>query len=296
MSAAADHGFYPPVPIVERPVFHWPGRKALALGLVVSVEYYEMQPPPGAFIPPNVPGGFGRGPYPDFRNYGARAYGTRAGVPRLLDLFSSLGLKATFAVDALTARYTPGVIAQILREGHEIAAHGQSVTRVVSEDMPEHEERAYIASVCDTLAQSTGIAPRGWHGPEYGESSRTPTLLAEAGFDYLLDWPNDEQPVRMVTASGPLFAMPMLVDFDDVYAIAERRLSVTRWAQAVRDGVAQLIKDGRTSGRMLILNLHPWLIGHPHRIDVLAALLHDLAADPDILSAPISSLVDFIPD
>ena len=53
---------------LRRPL-HWPGGARLAFAVVVSAEYYEMQPNPANFIPANVPGGFGRAPYPDFRAF-----------------------------------------------------------------------------------------------------------------------------------------------------------------------------------------------------------------------------------
>ena len=54
------------------------------------------------------------------------------------------------------------------------------------------------------IEAAAGRRPAGWHGPEYGESARTPTLLAELGVRYVLDWPNDEQPYTMTTTAGPI--------------------------------------------------------------------------------------------
>ena len=38
---------------------------------------------------------------------------------------------------------------------------------------------AYIASAIDALERAGCARPVGWHGPEYGQSERTPALLAE---------------------------------------------------------------------------------------------------------------------
>ena len=61
-SADTEHSYYERVPIIRRPALRWPGNARLAFAIVISAEYYELQPPKDAFIPPNVPGGFGRGP------------------------------------------------------------------------------------------------------------------------------------------------------------------------------------------------------------------------------------------
>ena len=53
--------------IALRPPLCWPNDARIAFAVVVSTEYYELQPAPTGFTPANVPGGFGRAPYPDVR-------------------------------------------------------------------------------------------------------------------------------------------------------------------------------------------------------------------------------------
>ena len=272
---AGGHGYYARTPITGRAAFAWPAGAHAAFAILVSAEYYEMQPLASAFMPPNLPGGFGRGPYPDYRVYSARAYGNRVGIYRVFEALERSGLRATVALDALSAKLNPRMVGHILRRGDEIAGHGQSVNRVISALMSEQEERDHIRASLDAVEHACGVRPAGWHGPEYGESSRTPALLAELGVSYVLDWPNDEQPVVMTTPHGSLLSIPMLIDFDDVYAQVHRRLTVERWAQCVEDGIDQLIADA--SGRLLVLNLHPWLIGHPFRSTYLVELLDRIA-------------------
>ena len=74
----------------------------------------------------------------------------------------------------------------------------------------------------------------------------------------------------------PLTAVPMLVDLDDVFAHWYRKLTMARWQRAVADALDRMIEDGKTQPRMLVLNLHPWLIGAPWRISYLDAVLADL--------------------
>src|SRR5262249_23219699 len=128
----------------------------------------------------------------------------------------------------------------------------------------------------DALERVGGTRPVGWHGPEYGQSEHTPALLAELGIDYVLDWPNDEQPFLMHTRPRPLVSMAMALELDDVVTMWHRRVSAERWRQTVADALDQLLADGATAGRHLMLNLHPWLIGHPHRIGYLEEVLADI--------------------
>ena len=172
----------------------------------------------------------------------------------------------------------------------EIAGHGHAVTNVISNHMTEAEEHAYIRSALETLQSVSGDRPLGWHGPEYGQSERTPALLAELGIEYVLDWPNDEQPFLMRTPSGPLVSLAMALELDDVIAMWHRRISGERWRQAIAEAFDQLLADGARSGRHLILNIHPWLIGHPHRIGYLEDVLADVRSREGVWIATASEI------
>jgi allantoinase len=273
MTQNTDPLFHSHSTIVSRPPVRWPDGNKVAFAVVVSVEYYEVQPPPDAFIPANLPGGFGRAPYPDVRAFSQREYGNRVGVFRVMDALDRHSVRATAAVDANVACRYPYLIGQFQRRAWEIACHGISLTQVISSRMPPEQERDYILSSKQQVERVTGARAGGWHGPEYGESDRTPMLLAAAGFDYVLDWPNDEQPYWMTTDAGSIVSLPMALELDDVVANYHRKITMARWQRAVIEALDQLLADSSTSGRHLVLNVHPWLIGHPHRISFLEDLL-----------------------
>jgi hypothetical protein len=46
------------------------------------------------------------------------------------------------------------------------------------------------------------------------------------------------------------------------------------------------------SGRVMCIALHPYLIGQPHRIDMLDRVLHDICTHPDVWTATGSEIVD----
>lgn len=281
----AEHDYYEHRSITHRTPLRWPQERPLAFAIVVSIENYEMLPSDDAYLPPNLPGGFGRAPYPDFRAFSMREYGNRVGIFRLMDVLDSRGMRATAAMDAYIAARRPFIVQQCLQRDWEIAAHGLSVTRMISSRMTDAEERQYVRTAVDAVTQAGGKPPHGWHGPEYGESARTPEILAASGLRYVLDWPNDEQPYRMRTRAGPLISIPMAIDLDDVFAHWHRRIGMDRWQRAVIEAVDRLIADGAHSGRLLVLNLHPWLIGQPHRIGNLRAVLDQVCRRQEIWCA-----------
>ncbi len=286
----ADHGLFGASPIVARKPVAWPGGARLAFGLVVSIEQYEMAQAPGAFLPVTLPGGMGRGPYPDFRSYSLREYGNRIGVFRVMDALDRHGLRATAAIDASVATHKPAIVRECLARDWEIAAHGNAVTQVITAKLETADEQRQVAAALAAIESATGKRPAGWHGPEYAESARTPGVLAGLGIDYVLDWPNDELPYLMRTPSGPLVSMPMLVDFDDVFAHWYRKLTMARWQRSIADALDRLITDGATHPRMLVLNLHPWLIGQPWRVSYLDAVLADLRRREDVWCATVGEI------
>ncbi len=282
MHEATEHSLYPRDAHASLPAERWPHGKPVALAFVVSAEYYDLYPPPEAFTPAMVPGGFGRGPYPDYRAFSMREYGNRVGVFRLMDVLSAHGLRATLAADAFVARHRRPVVERALALGWDLAGHGLSVTDVISSRMPEERERDYIGEALHALRSASGRAIAGWHGPEYGESARTPRLLAEAGVRYLLDWPHDERPVPLHTGAGTVLSLPMSADLDDVMALWHRKIPMERWVRAVLDAVDRLALDGARGGRLLVLNLHPWLSGQAYRATYLDELIARLTRRSDV--------------
>jgi peptidoglycan/xylan/chitin deacetylase (PgdA/CDA1 family) len=158
--------------------------------------------------------------------------------------------------------------------------------------MSENEERDYIRTSLDEIEKQSGVRPLGWHGPEYGESERTPEILAGLGVRYVLDWPNDEQPYLMTTEAGSIVSIPMALELDDVIAHYHRRISMKRWKQGVIDAIDQLSSDGCQNGRHLVLNLHPWLTGHPHRIGFLEELLAEVRERKDVWTTTTGQIAD----
>ena len=72
-------------------------------------------------------------------------------------------------------------------------------------------------------------------------------------------------------------SLPVAIDCDDVVAHWHRKLTMARWQRSVCDAIDQLVTDGAESGRLFVLNLHPWLIGHPFRIGFLEEALDHIS-------------------
>ncbi len=287
-----DNEFYDWSPITTRPALTWPADARVALCVILSLEHYEWSLPEGWFQPP-APGGLGRGTFPDLRSYSHHEYGNRVGIFRVLDILDRYGIPPTVAMDATVAKNYPFLIEECDKRGAEFIGHGQTVTRMITSDMSEEEERQYIRESVEALAEATGERPAGWFGPEYGESTRTPSLLAAEGIRYVCDWPNDEQPYPMKVAEGRLFSLPVHVEVEDLFTQWNRGVSIMHYSQMIRDTFDGLYVDGAETGRTLVLSLHPWLIGQPFRSKYLDLALAHISRHAGVWKATGKEIVDW---
>jgi allantoinase len=288
-----DHDYYAWSPISRRPRLAWPNDAKVAFFVVVNVEHFEVEPALGTQFPSDFPGGLHhRRPVPDLVNHSIREYGNRIGVFRVMAALDKYGVKATAAIDVESAFRCGVIVDEIRKRNWEFAAHGRAVTAPITSDMPEEAERHYISSVLQAIKGVSGSPVRGWLGPEYSESYRTPGLLGGAGVDYVLDWPNDEQPYRMNVSDGQLVSLPLLLELDDVFAHWNRRVPIWTWADMVTDAFDQLCVDGAKNPRVMGLNLHPWLIGQPFRVGFLEQVLEHICSSADVHVATAGEIVD----
>jgi len=288
-----DHGHYAWAPLnATRAPLTWPGSARVALCVIVTLEHMEWRRPAGSYQVPNLAGGYGQGPFPDVTAWSHREYGHRVGIFRVLDVLERHGIRPTVAMDALTAEHYPFLVRHCLARGAEIIGHGISVNRMITSRMTEEEEREYIRASLDAVARATGKLPAGWLGPEYGESVNTPRLLAQAGIRYVCDWANDEQPYALQVPSGELHALPVTLPLDDISALWDRRIGIDRYSDMIREAFDTLYREGDESGRLLVLNLHPFLIGQPFRIGFLDTALRHIVGHPEVWAATGSEIID----
>lgn len=285
-----DQDLYPVSPMPSRKPVAWPGGKPVAVTLLVNLEWFPITPNDKPFRAP----GHMVTPYPDYRHYTAREYGTRVGFYRLLDAFAKAGVKATVAANSAIAERYPSIIADILSAGHEIIAHSTDMNGTIASTLPEEEERALITAARDTLAQTMGKAPRGWQSIARSQSWNTPRLLVEAGFDYMCDWVNDDLPYIATTEAGTIVSVPFNHELSDRQMISVQQQSMDSVAQQAEDALAWLKAESAQydSGRVLPFTLTPYITGLPYRMDAFEALLGRLAGDDATWFATAGDLVD----
>ncbi len=272
-----DHGLYPWSNLFERPPLAWPQGKAVAVVVVVSCEFFPLTP---SDVPFRAPGHM-QTAYPDYRHFTARDYGSRLGVPRLVEALAKVGARASFAMNSRWAERFPQLAREIVAAGHEVIAHSTDMNGTIATGLAEADERALISGSLAGLEAVTGVRPKGWLSIARSQSWNTPRLLAEAGLGHCLDWVNDELPFRMATPAGSLINVPLNHELSDRQVIATCQQSADSYAEQLRDAYALLAGEAAThGGRMLPIHLTPYISALPYRIDAIEGLLGWLAAQP----------------
>ena len=130
-----------------------------------------------------------------------------------------------------------------------------------------------------TIAQHEGRPPDGWLSPWIAETERTPDLLHEAGYHYLLDWCMDDQPVWMKTRQGRLLAVPYPQELNDSAAIIGRHVGAQDFADMVIDQFDEMLEQSRGRQPLVMgIALHAMIVGQPFRLRALRRALRHIAA------------------
>jgi allantoinase len=252
-------------PITERAPLKLPGGARVAVYTIVNVENWRpTHAMPRTILPPPM----GQPLLPDVPNWAWHEYGMRVGFWRFHEALSERGLKATLAVNGTACRMYEKACAAARDSGWEFMGHGY-------EQGPMHRVEDQAKAIGDTVAaikDFTGRPPRGWESPGLTETDETLDLLAEAGIEYVADWPLDDQPVSLKVRSGRIVSVPYPVEVNDVVMSAVQLQPSDEILRRGRDTFDRLYKDGAKTPRVMGISIHPYLTGAPHRIRYLEEL------------------------
>ncbi len=284
-----DHERYDWSLLSSRPKINWPNDKKLALWINIPIQFFPLNQKGEPF---KVPGGMTM-PYPDLRHFSLRDYGNRVGIYRLLKAFDKYNITPTFAINAMAASRIPYLVDHISERENDVICHGMDMDSIHHSGLGKQNERDLIQRSSDMLNERIKGDIKGWLSPAKNESLDTPDLLSESGFHYVCDWVNDDMPYQLNTDTQPLTAMPLSTELEDFFVIQQNFHSEQSWLEQVSDASDFLIEEAhQQGGRLLSLNIHPWLMGQPHRIIFLEQLLEKLSSSNEIWSAGANDIHD----
>lgn len=234
------------------------------------------------------------------------------GVRRILPLLDRYGAKATFFVPGHTALAFPSAVRAIAEAGHEIGHHGWVHENPVL--LTPDEERSVLLRGFEALREVAGVRPVGYRSPAWDNSPATIPLLLEHGFlyessmmghDYEPYWcrVGDRWSKTEAFEFGTpvdLVELPVAWHLDDFphfefLAGSHGYLQGGRAPSSVLETwVAELdyLAD-RIGAGILVVTMHPQIIGRGSRMLMLEQFLDHTASKPNV---GFTRCIDYVTD
>ncbi len=266
-----DPGLYDYLPYnQQRPRIAWPNGARVAFWVAPNIEFYELDPPRN---PSRA--AWGR-PAPDVSGYSYRDYGNRAGFWRMFEAMEKHRIRGSVSLNVAVCQHHPEIIEACSKAGWEFYSHGTYNTRYLM-NMDEAQERAVIQDSIDTIRDHTGQKLDGWLAPALTYTDRTMDLVAEMGLSYVCDLFHDDQPTPLKVKQGKLISLPYSLEMNDVIAYNVNLVAPRQYGEIIRRQFDQLYEEGKHSGTVMCIPLHPYLVGWPYRIKAFEEALAYIA-------------------
>ena len=219
-------------------------------------------------------------PHIERQSWESRPCRVERNVQRLLELFAQHNAHATFFTLGWIAERYPGLVRDIVAQGHELASHGYSHLRATEQSRSEFD--ADVRRAKALLESIGGCAVRGYRAPSFSIDHSNDwafDVLVEAGYSYS----SSVYPVRhdhYGMPDAPRFA------YRSRPGLLEVPLSTTQWLGR------NLPASGGGYFRLAPYSLSRWALRRVNTVDNQPAIfyLHPWEIDPDQPRVPGTSL------
>jgi len=212
----------------------------------------------------------------------AGEYGAMNGLPRVLETLDRHGIAGSFYIPAVSALLHPRMIEDIRKPGrHEIGVHGW-----IHENLPElndaAEEERLLNQAIDYLTKASGKRPVGYRAPSWAFSQHTLGLIRKAGFLYDSSLMAMDEPYEIVSNGQPtgLIELPVEWILDDAPYFG--RAGSLPSPEAIFSVYRDEFDVAYAEGTMMMLTMHPHVIGHRSRIVHLDKLIGYMKSKPGV--------------
>src|SRR5919201_219002 len=224
-------------------------------------------------------------------------YGSRVGVPRILDLLARHDIKASFFVPGVVALLHPDEQKRVVDEGHEIGMHGW--IHEFTSELPQAVEGDLMRRAYETLEKITGRAPVGVRCPSWDFSPHTLTFIRELGLLYDSSLMADDEPYEILQDGEPTGLVELPVEWirdDAPYFVMERYLGIRPYTPP--RGVLSIWKDefdrAYADGGLFQLTMHPHIIGHRSRLVILEELIDYISGQSGVWWATHADVATYV--
>ena len=241
------YGSRPPHP-------RWPGEARVAVQFVLNIEegaescLLNGDAQSEAWLH-ELPGRPARTGERDLSVEGMYEYGSRAGVWRILGLFSVRGLPLTAFAVGQALELNPELARALVAAGHEVAGHGYRWLDY--RDIPVDEERRHIRLTIEVIERLCGQRPVGWYTGRVSPNTRR-LLREEGGFLYSSDAYNDDLPYWLAGSPAHLVIPYTLVNNDARYLLPNGFACGDDFFRLLKDAFDQLWQEGARCPKKMV--------------------------------------------
>jgi peptidoglycan/xylan/chitin deacetylase (PgdA/CDA1 family) len=209
-------------------------------------------------------------------------FGARVGSPRIMRLLERHAVPATFFMPAVSALIHPDEPRAVVSAGHELGIH--SWIHEFNSTLPYEAERDLAFRARDVLARLSGREPVGMRTASWDFSPSTLKIIREMGLLYDSSLMADTEPYELLEHGEPTGVVEIPVEWirDDAVYFNMDRMSALRpytGPEAVFDIFRRELEAAHQEGGLLVLTMHPHVIGQRSRIwilDEIIRLAHSL--------------------
>lgn len=226
-------------------------------------------------------------------------YGSRVGVPRILDVLARYAIPATFFVPAVVARLHVEEQRRVVGEGHEIGMHGW--IHESNSTLPSAVERELAMRAVDTLAAIAGKRPVGMRTPSWDFSPATLAIAQELGLVYDSSLMADDDCYELLLDGKPSGVVEVPVEWirDDGAYLWYSRTSAARPQLSPPDVLDIFVREldaAFDEGGLFQLTMHPHVIGYRSRIWILEEIIRHARAHPNVWFATHCQVAEWARD
>jgi peptidoglycan/xylan/chitin deacetylase (PgdA/CDA1 family) len=222
-------------------------------------------------------------------------YGAVDGLPRVLRMLDRQQIPASFYIPAVSGLLHPAMIDEIQAAGrHEIGIHGWIHELLPALD-DEAEERRLLKQSIDTLTELAGKRPVGYRAPSWKFSRHTLKLIREEGLLYDSSLMASDDPYEILLDGEPtgIIELPIERIVDDAPYFGAASGSMPS-PEAVMDVFRSEFEVAHEEGGLLVLTLHPHVIGHRSRIAALEKLIEHMKARGGVWFATLEDIALYV--
>jgi len=205
-------------------------------------------------------------------------YGSRQGLGRVVKLIDRHRIPATFFIPSVSLQIAPEMANVIKQSGrHEFGVHGW--IHEMNTTLPDSAERALLTKAIAELTSLTGTKPTGYRAPSWNFSANTLSILRDLGFRYESSLMADERPYELLQDGAPtgLVELPVEWILDDAPLFDPRGERYSPPREVAKVWIDEFDK-AYEEGTMLVLTMHPHIVGHRSRIVALEKLIAHIQA------------------